>query len=60
MNLLLPIFILLLLSLANSKDLTYSDLQKRKGLYYYGITEIPYTGKISGLTEGSFVCDNVF
>ena len=55
MNLLLSIFILFLFSLANSKELTYSDLQKREGLYYYGITDIPYTGKILGLTKGSFV-----
>ena len=55
MNLLLPIFILFLLSSANSKELTYSDLQKRKGLYYYGITDIPFTGKVFGLTKGSFV-----
>ena len=52
MNLLLSIFILFLFSLANSKELTYSVT--KEGLYYYGITDIPYTGKILGLTK-SFV-----
>jgi hypothetical protein len=33
---------------------TMKDLVKRKGLYYRPFTEVPFTGKITGRTRGSF------
>jgi antitoxin component YwqK of YwqJK toxin-antitoxin module len=31
-----------------------NDLVKREGLYYKKFTEVPFTGKITGNTQGSF------
>ena len=45
MNLLLITFIALLLSIVNSKDLTYYDLEKREDLYFNGTSNIPLYGK---------------
>ena len=47
--------LLLFLSIANSKDLTYLELEKRNGLYFYGNSSIPFTGNVKGLIIGSFV-----
>ena len=55
MNLLLTALILLIFFSANSKDLTYYDLEKRKDLYFNGTSSIPYTGVIKGLIHGSFL-----
>jgi antitoxin component YwqK of YwqJK toxin-antitoxin module len=33
---------------------TFSDLVKREGLYYKKFTEVPFTGKITGILQGSF------
>jgi hypothetical protein len=33
---------------------TLSDLVKREGLYYKKFTEVPFTGKITGKSQGSF------
>ena len=55
MNLLLITFIVLLLSIVNSKDLTYYNLEKRKDLYFNGTSNIPFTGSTKGLIQGSFV-----
>ena len=56
MNLLLITFIVLfLLSIVNSKDLSYYNLEKRKDLYFNGTSNIPFTGSTKGLIQGSFV-----
>ena len=33
---------------------TMMDLVERDGLYYKKFTEVPFTGKITGITQGAF------
>ena len=33
---------------------TMDDLVVREGLYYKKFTDVPFTGKITGITKGSF------
>ena len=51
----LTILLLFFLSIANSKDLTYLELEKRNGLYFNGNSTIPFTGNVKGLIIVSFV-----
>ena len=37
-----------------SWGLTMDDLVIREGLYYKKFTDVPFTGKIEGVTKGSF------
>lgn len=48
------LFISLLSSPSWSKTLTIDDLVKREDLYYKKFTDIPFTGKVTGLENGTF------
>ena len=41
-------------SIAVSETVKISDLVKRNGLYYKKLTDVPFTGKVTGSEQGSF------
>ena len=40
--------------LGGEEVVTWDDLEYREGLYYQKFTDVPFTGKITGIAEGSF------
>ena len=46
--------VLLFPSLAMGEEVTFADLVERDGLYYKKVTEVPFTGKVTGLQQGRF------
>ena len=50
---LLPIVLLSLIS-TSCWGIDYSDLRERDGLYYQKFTDTPFTGKVSGKSQGSY------
>ena len=40
--------------LALGVEVTFADLVERDGLYYKKVTEVPFTGKVTGLQQGRF------
>ena len=47
--------LLILLSLSfPSVGETIGDLVKREGIYYKKFSDVPFTGKVEGLVQGSF------
>ena len=53
-RILAPIILLTLLFPALAFGEQYDDLVERDGLYYKKFTEVPFTGKITGIYQGSF------
>jgi hypothetical protein len=53
-RLLAPILLLTLLFPALAFGETMDDLVKRDGLYYKKFSEVPFTGKVTGTSQGSF------
>ena len=55
-RLLAPILLLTLLfpSIAMGETVKWDDLEERDGLYYKKFTEVPFTGKIMGKTQGAY------
>ena len=54
-NLLITFFtVLFCLTSSVGWSLEYKDLVKRDGVYYKKFTDVPFTGKITGKTTGSF------
>ena len=51
---LLIIFSLLFNSLSSSKDIYLKDLLKKDGIFYKKFSDTPFTGKVTGLLEGTF------
>ena len=49
-----PILLLTLLFPALAMGETMDDLVITNGLYYKKYTEVPFTGKVTGKTQGSF------
>ena len=41
-------------SLSFSKDIYFNDLLKKDGIFYEKFSDTPFTGKITGLLEGTF------
>ena len=54
MKYLIIIFSLLFNSLSISKDIYFKDLLKKDGIFYEKFSNTPFTGKITGLLEGTF------
>ena len=54
MKYLIIIFSLLINSLSISKDIYFKDLLKKDGIFYEKFSNTPFTGKITGLLEGTF------
>ena len=49
------VFVVLLFpALALGEEVTFADLVERDGLYYKKVTEVPFTGKVTGLQQGRF------
>ena len=55
MKYLLIIFSLLLTSVSWSKDVDYTDLVTRDGLWYEKITDKPFTGNVIGDIQGKII-----
>jgi hypothetical protein len=53
-RLLAPILLLTLLFPALAFGETMKDLVEREGLHYKKFTEVPFTGKVTGKSQGSF------
>ena len=57
-HILAPILLLVFLfpSLALSEEVVdyYDDLVQREGIFYKKFTDVPFTGKTTGLTQGTF------
>jgi len=53
-HILAPILLLVFLfpSLALGEEVTMDDLVEREGLYYKKFTEVPFTGKVTGIQQG--------
>ena len=50
-----PLLLILLLSLSlSSFSETMDGLVKREGIYYKKFSDVPFTGKVEGLVQGSF------
>ena len=54
MKYLIIIFSLLFNSLSISKDIYFKDLLKKDGVFYEKFSDTPFTGKVTGLLEGTF------
>ena len=54
-HILAPIFLLVFMfpSLALSEEVTIDDLVWRDGLFYKKFTEAPFSGKVTGIEQGS-------
>jgi len=46
--------VLLFPSIAQGGGLTMDDLYKRNGLYFKKLTNVPFSGKVTGKRQGSF------
>ena len=46
--------VLLFPSLALGGEVTMDDLVERDGVYYKKFTDVPFTGKVTGKTQGTF------
>ena len=53
MKYLLIIFLLLSPSVSWSEDIDWNDLVERDGLFYKKFTDVPFTGKVTGVEQGS-------
>ena len=53
-RILAPILLLTFLFPSFAYGLTMDDLVKTDGLYYKKFTDVPFTGKVTGNTQGSF------
>ena len=53
-RILTPILLLTLLFPALAFGETMKDLVEREGVFYKKFTEVPFTGKVTGKTQGSF------
>ena len=53
MKYLIIIFSLLFHSLSSSKDIYFKDLLKKDGIFYEKFSDTPFTGKVTGLLEGT-------
>jgi len=55
-QILAPILLLVFLfpTLASGGQVTYWDLVERDGLFYPKFSDVPFTGKVTGKTQGSF------
>ena len=55
-QMLAPLLLLVLLfpSLALGEEITWDDLVKREGIYYHKFTDVPFTGKTTGIKQGTF------
>ena len=53
-HLLAPIVLLTLLFPSLAYGVTMDDLVKTDGLYYKKFTDVPFTGKVTGNTQGTF------
>ena len=56
MKLIKTLLTILFISLLSSPSwsVTMDDLVEREGLYYEKFTDVPFTGKVTGDTQGSF------
>jgi hypothetical protein len=52
-RILAPILLLTLLFPALAFGETIDDLVKREGIYYKKYTDVPFTGKVTGIYQGS-------
>ena len=52
MKYLIIIFSLFFNSLSSSKDIHYTDLLKKDGVFYEQFSDTPFTGKTTGFLEG--------
>ena len=41
-------------ALVNAETISLDDLVKRNGIYYKKFTDVPFTGKVSSQTQGTF------
>ena len=48
------VFSLFLISISWSKDIYFKHLVEKEGLFYEKSSDVPYTGKVKGLVEGTF------
>jgi hypothetical protein len=53
-RLLAPILLLTLLFPSIAFGETMDDLVKREGIHYKKYTDVPFTGKVTGLSQGTF------
>ena len=48
------LLLLLFPSLTMGGEVTIDDLDYRDGLYYKNFTDVPFTGEVTGETQGSY------